>query len=105
MGELIRIPDSDRPLCPNSGSPINYAHAEVNAILDMIWNKFDKNEDDEFTNPAITEVWNLIKDRRSIYMYLHKDTTGFPLLGELIYIESYYFKCHTCGCILPTNKV
>lgn len=105
MGEIIRNL-MDRPLCPNgTNMPIHPAHTLRTRMLDAFYNAAEKNADGEMLEPVdkaySAAAYNGPTDDR---MWLFRETVSFTQGREYITVESWWFRCHICGLILPAQR-
>jgi hypothetical protein len=105
-GELIReLSDSDKPLCPNIGQPINAAHALRNRMLNAFYEAAEKNTDGDMTEPVDKAYYAAAYGfTTSDRMNLYRDSASFVRGREIVVVEAWYFRCGICGLILPASR-
>jgi len=106
--EIIRdLPDDQKPLCPNLGWPSNPFHELQVRVVDSFYEATDKDEDGELNSEvekayaaAAYEGKKGTSDRMSLYV----TSVAFHKYGKQIIVETYWFKCHVCGFVLPAYE-
>lgn len=103
-GIIRDIPDFDKPLCPNIGFPDNAAHRLYIRCQNVVYEASEPlDENDDFTLPEVAKINRaLTYEKMSDRMDLYFIRSLIPRTNNVI--ETYYFKCHICGLILPAYK-
>jgi len=104
-GGIIDIGDDQKPLCPMIGYPSNIHHENKNRILNAFYDAAEKNEDGEFAEEKTENAYyaaaygNKISDRMDLYWA----SVVTPQVPPQTTIIAYWFKCNTCGFVLPAT--
>jgi len=106
--EIIRdLPDDQKPLCPNLGWPSNPSHELQVRVLDAFYEATDKDEDGEL-NPEVEKAYAAAaykgKKGTTDRMDLYVTSAAFYRYSKQIIVETYWFKCHVCGFVLPAYE-
>lgn len=108
MGEVVRsLSQSDRLLCPNvSTMPISSAHALLVRVLDAFDNAAEKDDDGEFTVDAVGKAYHAAAygPSTSDYMDLYRHGVVVDQHGNMVKVETWWWRCHVCGLVLPAQR-
>lgn len=102
MTLITNVPGHDLPLCPRSMWSIE--HLTKNRTLDAFSDVAGKDEDGEFTSEAVAEAYGAAGERLSDRMFLYHEQVSAPWGQRRVTVESWYFQCPACGCILPAQR-
>lgn len=104
---IVKLADFDKPICPNmSTDPGNKAHELYVRMQNVIYETAEKDADGEIANQSVADVINALSylkmnDRMDLYFIQNV----LPLkYGHQSFVESFYYKCHICGFILPAQR-
>lgn len=96
--------DYQRPTCPWSGvdgGPQNPAHAVEIAIADRAYAQFPRDADNEIL-PELASAYRATSERSGMELY---QVMGSPIQPRLNYFTGSYFRCLTCGFVLPAQEM
>jgi hypothetical protein len=108
-GIVRDISEYEKPLCPNmSTDPGNKAHELYVRVQDAIYDTAEKDSDGEIVNQSVADIINAVSylkmsDRMDLYFIRTPLPMKFSMLKQEV-VESYYYKCHICGFILPAQR-
>lgn len=107
-GELIRtVTSGDNPICPmDMGRAAgNTAHRTWNMMVDLLYGamKEFRNEEDEYADPNMEKIYSAVAYNGAYkHMQLHRESSSFVKPGGTLgWVETYYYRCHLCGFVLP----
>lgn len=107
VGELVRsLPDTEGPLCPSTlGGTTDPRHEATVRTLNAFYEAAAKDADGELVPPVDAAYSAAAYGTMSDRMRLYVERVGFTYQGQRVVVESWYFKCGTCGFVLPASRV
>lgn len=105
MTEIVRsLPDTSKPLCPNSLEPVHQAHQLRNRILDAFCEAAEKGADGDMVEPAGRAYQAAAYERVGDSMELYRHSASFLDGGDTYtVVESFWRRCGVCGLVLPAG--
>lgn len=105
----VEINKSDRPMCPGTFAPVHPLHQLHVNLQDILREAIPENPETlESIDPSHDDLYAAVAyDRYDGYMNLYKNVVtviGRHAKGAFVIIESWYFRCGTCGLILPAQE-
>jgi hypothetical protein len=107
VGEIIREP-IEKMMCPQaSNMPVAEAHVLHNRLVDALSNatKEYENEDGDLPEPLDKAYMAVAYGSINTDMDLFVHSVAVRRHGRYVTVESWWWKCPTCGFILPASRV
>ena len=107
MGEIVRDP-IDKMMCPNASNwPVAPEHMLHNRLIDVLHDATKEHEDEngELPPPLDKAYMGVAYGRVSTEMDLFFHTVSVRRGGGRVMVETWWWKCPTCGCILPAQQM
>lgn len=115
MSGIVReVRLNNGPLCPQSIYPANGRHQAATDFADRLYRAMEPFKVDAEGNPdpagelpanLETIYHKVVHPEDNSHMILHSETTEFVQGRKLVTVETYFWKCHLCGHILPATTV
>jgi hypothetical protein len=106
---IIKLPDFEKPLCPYvSTDPGNKAHELYVRAQNVVYDTAEKDADGEILDPKVADIMSAvsyIQMNERMDLYFVRNSLPFSGVLKQAVVESYYYKCHICGFILPAYKI
>ena len=88
------------PLCPQSLPPMNQAHLLAVDIANRAFEAADRHRD--ATGEMVREAEDVNAAAQSYGgMRLYVESWNGPVRGQWVTVHGYYWRCQTCGFVLP----
>lgn len=113
MSWIKVLDESDLPLCPNSMPPVHSSHQVRTRLLNAFYGEMSKHE---LGGDNVGELPEHLKPLEDAYhaaaytssasdrMQLFRTTSAF-LEGRFPKaVEAFYYRCGTCGTVLPASR-
>lgn len=103
---ITTLSDGDKPLCPNvTNGPLNSAHELRNRVLDKFYKTAELDADGEIAVEAVAAAYNAAAyGTLDEHMQLFTHAANFIHAGQVVTVESWWWKCLVCGFVLPANR-
>lgn len=97
---MIVIRDASGPLCPQGIPPVHPAHQQHVDTLDAFYEAAERDASGDMTPPLDTAYQAAnTRDRMNLYV----SGSGGTYNGRAVSVEAWYFRCRTCGFVLPAQ--
>lgn len=105
---LVQLTEDQRLLCPLGVTlPLHPAHEQRTRLLDAFYNATPRDDDGEMLGTADAAYSaaaygdSLTSDRMQLFQH-----TAAPLsTGAIQYVAAWWWRCPTCGFVLPAQQV
>lgn len=100
---FIEMAAGDAPLCPNAiNLPANRDHQLQNLTVNALHEALLKDAGGELT-PDSAATYTAATAPFADRMQLHLESVTAAHRGRSFHVETWYFRCSTCGMILPAS--
>lgn len=106
---MLVVNYTDGPLCPygaglGNGDPRGIIHRLMVTATDILYDNFDKNDDNEFISEEANRVYDKFTERFNDRMRLfHEVATTVKIQGIFCTVKSSWFQCNICGYVLTAT--
>lgn len=100
---FVDLAAGDAPLCPNAISlPANRDHQIQTLTVNALHDALAKDADGELS-PESAAIYAAATGPFADRMQLHMESVTAAHRGRSFQVETWYFRCGTCGVILPAS--
>jgi hypothetical protein len=108
VSRIVQLTDDQRLLCPLGVTlPLHPAHEQRTRLLDAVYEATPKDDDGEMQGTAAA-AYDAAAYRSSLTserMHLYEHTASPQRMPGAAYVVAWFWRCPTCGFVLPAQQV